>query len=113
MAQSVYLSGCRGSGKTCLQHLLAKSFQEDGYEVYFFRSAEEIPQGASMAFDALLEDNSKKVAVLIDEVGSNPNSGLYTTLLKSINPNLVTIGSAVPTPFRMGSTTAQFRNMFK
>jgi adenylylsulfate kinase-like enzyme len=38
-ATSVYLAGCRGSGKTSLQTLLARSFKAKGYEVYFFVDA--------------------------------------------------------------------------
>ena len=92
---SVYLAGCRGSGKTCLQMLLARSLKADGYEVYFFDSAARIPNGVSFAFESLLSDKSKKVAVLIDEVASNPYSELFYTLLKRVNPNLVTIGTSV------------------
>jgi energy-coupling factor transporter ATP-binding protein EcfA2 len=95
-SQSVYLSGCRGSGKTSLLNLLARAFKAEDYEVYFFLSAVDIPQDAYLAFMTLLEDKTKKVAVLIDEVASNPVSGLFTALLKGPYPHLVTIGAAVP-----------------
>lgn len=95
-APSVYVSGCRGSGKTNLLMLLAKAFKAKGYEVYFFESARDIPQDASSAFKAMLKDKTKKVAVLIDEVHSDPNSGLFTALLKGEYPHLVTIGASVP-----------------
>ena len=72
--QSVYLAGCRGSGKTSLEMLLAKDFKAKGYEVYFFKSASDIPQGAGLAFEALLKDKTKMFAVLIDEVASNPEA---------------------------------------
>lgn len=101
-SQSVYLSGCRGSGKTSLLILLARALTAEGYEVYFFRSARDIPQRASLAFEALLENNTKKVAVLIDEVTADPDAGLFITLLKNNYPHLVTIGAAVPNFFRTG-----------
>ncbi len=93
--QSVYLSGCRGSGKTSLAILLAKDFKAEGYEVHFFKSARDVPQDASLAFKALLKDETKMVAVLIDEVASDPEAGLFTTLLKGGYPHLV-VGLAVP-----------------
>lgn len=93
--KSVYVSGCRGSGKTSLQMLLAKEFQADGYEVYYFKSTGSIPPGADRAFKRLLRDSSKKVAVQIDEVDES-NRGVFVELLKGLHPNLVVIGSAVP-----------------
>jgi hypothetical protein len=81
-ATSVYIGGCRGSGKTSLQMLLASSYKAEGYEVYFFKDAQDIPQGASLAFSSLLEDKTKKISVLIDEVANHPNSSLFTELLK-------------------------------
>jgi hypothetical protein len=111
-ATSVYLPGCRGSGKTCLQMLLARSLKADGYEVYFFKSAEGIPQGASLAFKSLLEDKTKKVAVLIDEVATNPESGLFIALLKRAYPHLVTIGSAVPR-FIPAESSAMFKSVLR
>ena len=111
-SQSVYLSGCRGSGKTSLLALLARSFKAEGYEVYFFNSAQRIPQHACSVFEALLADNTKKVAVLIDEVASNPDSALFITLLKGSYPHLVTIGAAVPSyiPTRL---TAVFKEVLR
>lgn len=106
---SVYLAGCRGSGKTSLLMLLARSLKAEGYEVYFFESAEGIPQGANLAFKALLGDKTKKVAVLIDEVASNPESALFTALLKGAYPHLVTIGTAVPRYIPTG-LTAMFKS---
>lgn len=111
-SQSVYLSGCRGSGKTSLQMLLAKSLKAEGYEVYFFESAQDIPQGASLAFKAMLEDKTKMVAVLIDEVATNPESGLFTALLKGAYPHLVTIGSSVPR-FIPSGLTASFKSVLR
>jgi hypothetical protein len=87
--------------------LLARSFQADGYQVYFFKSASAIPQGISFAFDTLLQNRSQKVAVLIDEVESNPNAALFTTLLKSAYPHLVVIGAAVPR-YSDSGVTAKF-----
>ena len=53
---------------------------------------------------SLLEDRTKKVAVLIDEVASDPNSELFVRLLKDAYPHLVTIGSAVPRFITTGVT---------
>ena len=110
--QSVYLSGCRGSGKTSLAILLAKDFKAEGYEVYFFKSARDVPQNASLAFKALLKDKTKMVAVFIDEVASDPEAGLFTTLLKGGYPHLVVIGLAVPRFISTG-TTAKFVSVLR
>eukprot|EP01033_Poteriospumella_lacustris_P006163 gene6163-4424_t len=104
---SVYLSGCSGSGKTSLLTLLARSFQADGYQVYVFKSASDIPQGISFAFDTLLKNRTQNMAVLIDEVESNPNAALFTALLKSAYPHLVVIGAAVPR-YSDSGVTAKF-----
>jgi len=103
-SQSIYLSGCRGSGKTCLLMLIARSLKAEGYEVYFFQSAQRIPRGACFEFEALLADKTKKVAVLIDEVATDPNSALFTALLKGAFSNLVTIGASVPRYIPTGLT---------
>lgn len=95
-ATSVQLSGCQGSGKTSLLHLLASSFKADGYEVYFIKDARDIPRGASAAFTSLLQEQTQKVAVLIDGVDLKPKSPLFATLLKGPFPRLVTVGSSVP-----------------
>eukprot|EP01031_Cornospumella_fuschlensis_P026461 gene26461-31980_t len=94
--RSVYLSGCHGSGKTSLLMLLAKELKAEGHEVYFFESAAGIPLNAWSTCEDILGDKSKKVAVLIDEVAANPSSALLIILLKGAHPNLVMIGSAVP-----------------
>jgi hypothetical protein len=78
--------------------LLAKSFNAEGYEVYFFESAQQIPRGASLAFKFLFQDQTKKVAVLIDEAGTDPDSELLITILKGSYRHLVNIGSAVVPP---------------
>jgi hypothetical protein len=109
---SVYLSGCRGSGKTNLLILLARAFKAEGYDVYFFKSARDIPYTASLDFETLLQDKTKMVAVLIDEVASNPGSGLFTTLLKGPYPHLVTIGAAVPL-LMTSDLTAVFKSVLR
>jgi hypothetical protein len=110
LCRSVYLSGCRGSGKTALLMILAKVFKAEGYEVYFFRSASAITQGTCAALESLFEeDKTKKVAVLIDEVASNPQSEAFPLLLRSEYPHVVTIGAAVPTHIPTGFT-AVFRS---
>lgn len=101
---SVYLLGCRGCGKTSMLTLLARSFQSDGYRVYYFHCASAIPQGISCVFKSLLKDRTQKVAVLIDEVESNPNAELFTALLKSGYTNLVTIGASVHRYVSLGMT---------
>jgi hypothetical protein len=84
--------------------LLARSFQADGYQVYYFDSASAIPPGISFAFEKLLKNRSQNVAVLIDE---NPYSALFTTLLKGAYPHLVVIGVAVP-PYSSSRVTDSF-----
>jgi hypothetical protein len=109
---SVYLAGCRGSGKTSLQMLLAAKLKSQGYVVYFFEDAAIIPQNASMTFKNMLKSSTTKVAVLIDEVANNPSSAIFTTLLKGQFPHLVTIGSAVPRYFESGAA-ARFREVLR
>ena len=101
---SIYLGGIRGSGKTTLLQLLARKFQSKGYLVYYISSANKI-QGSGLS--APLPSN-KKIAVLIDEVNTNPDSWLLTELLKGKWPKLVTIGAAIPC-FNKSGSTAQFR----
>lgn len=108
MAPSVYLSGRRGCGKTSLLTLLGRYFHENGYQVYFFDAASAIPHGIGSAFKLLLENQTQKVAVLVDELETNPTADLFTTLLKGTYPHLVTIGAAIPryTPSGMAAKFA-------
>jgi hypothetical protein len=110
----VYLSGCRGMGKTCDLMLIAKAFQAKGWEVYWFASAFTIPKGIGRKFKtyAFENVNKKKIAVIVDEVHTEPNSDLFVDLLKDAPPNLTTIGAAVPVELPTGST-AQFRYTFQ
>jgi hypothetical protein len=102
---SVYLSGCRGMGKTINLKLLARHLTSTGWEVYWFASAEDIPQGIGVAFNAYaVENTNKKVAVIVDEVGDKPNSAMFTHLLKDAPSNLLTIGAAVPRYHPTGGT---------
>lgn len=96
LSPSIYLSGCHGSGKTSLLHLFARWLKKKGYEVYFFETAACIPQGIRVALESLLEGKTKKVAVLIDDVNSNPDSDILLPLLHGQYPHLVTIGAGVP-----------------
>jgi hypothetical protein len=41
----VYLSGCRGMGKTCDLRLIAEEFNVEGWEVYWFESVSLITPG--------------------------------------------------------------------
>lgn len=101
---SVYLSGCRGCGKTSLLMLLAKSFSEKGYKVYFFPSPEFLGIAAATAVESLMLDRTQKVAVLVDEVANKPEAAALLSLLKSPHRNIVTIGAAVPRFLPNGST---------
>lgn len=101
---SVYLSGCRGCGKTSLLMLLAKSFSEKGYKVYFFSSPEFLGIEAATAVESLLLDRTQKVAVLVDEVAVKPEAVALLSLLKSPHRNIVTIGAAVPRFLPTGNT---------
>jgi hypothetical protein len=107
----VYLSGCRGMGKTCDLMLIAKAFQAKGWEVYWFASASSIPQGIGMKFKTYANENmnKKKIAVIVDEVHTQSNSDLFVALLKDAPPNLTTIGAAVP----VATGNAQFRRTFR
>eukprot|EP01033_Poteriospumella_lacustris_P012901 gene12901-9231_t len=101
---SVYVSGCRGCGKTSLLMLLAKSFSEKGYKVYFLSSPEFLGIEAATAVESLRLDRTQKVAVLVDEVATKPEAAALLSLLKSPHQNIVTIGAAVPRFLPTGNT---------
>ena len=110
---SVYLSGCRGMGKTCDLKLLAQYLKSKGWEVYWFKSAADIPQGIGDDFLAYASENKTiKVAVLVDEVAAQPQSGLFTALLKDAPPNVLTVGAAVPRYITTGGT-ASFKTVLR
>jgi hypothetical protein len=93
----VYLSGCRGMGKTNSLLLLARHLKAQGWEVFSFDSAAAIPQGIGTKFISYARKKmDKRIAVFVDEVGSNPDSDLFTALLKDAPPNILTVGAAVP-----------------
>mmetsp|Transcript_7687 Transcript_7687/g.10898 ORF Transcript_7687/g.10898 Transcript_7687/m.10898 type:complete len:469 (-) Transcript_7687:113-1519(-) len=93
---SVYLTGCRGSGKTSNLMLIARDLKSKNWEVYFFSSAAAIPDGAGAALTAYaVQNKNKKIAVMVDDVGSNPESHLFIDLLKGQLPNVLTVGAAV------------------
>lgn len=94
---SVFISGCKATGKTCLLELVAQRLDSEGWEVYWFRSAADIPRGVGDAFLARATAAPQtKIAVIVDEVASNPDSGMFTALLKNAPPNIFVIGAAVP-----------------
>jgi hypothetical protein len=101
-------------GKTCDLMLIAKAFHANGWEVYWFDSASSIPQGIGQTFKsyAIENMNKKKIAVIVDEVHTNPYSDLFIALLKDAPPNLTTIGAAVSVLLPI-ETTAQFRHTLK
>lgn len=84
--------------------MLARKFQSKGYIVYYISSTNKI-QGSGLSVPL---PRDKKIAVLIDEVSTNPDSWLLTELLKGKWPRLVTIGVAVPR-FNKSGSAAQFR----
>jgi predicted AAA+ superfamily ATPase len=94
---SVYLYGCRGMGKTSLLHVLARDLKSKDWEVYWYASASGIPLEAGEAYLAYAEANrSKRIAVLIDEVKSDPNHCIFIELLKDTPSNILVVGAAVP-----------------
>lgn len=107
----VFLSGCRGMGKTSLLHLVASDLKSNGYEVYFYNSADRIPLGAGDKFLAFAKQNpDKQIAVLIDEVHSKPSHNIFVTLLKDAPPNILTIGAAVAR-YEPSNVTCYFRTV--
>lgn len=105
----VYLSGCRGMGKTCDLRLIAEEFNAEGWEVYWFESASLITPGDGLEIRSYAKQNrQKKIAVIVDEVAANAGSDLFVSLLKDAPPNIATIGAAVPRYLPTGST-AQFK----
>ena len=107
----VYLSGCRGMGKTCDLKLLANYLKSVGWEVHWFASAADIPQGIGSEFlSYALGNKLKKIAVIIDQVTAQPEDGLFIALLKDAPPNILTIGAAIPRYLQTGSI-ARFRTV--
>jgi len=108
--QSIYLAGCRGSGKTSLLMLIAQYLKGKKYEVYYFKSprlmTNEIDNALVVKLKELEKDrnDNKLVAILIDEAADDPSNVAYITLLKSRYPYLVTIGAAVPRYLQSGIT---------
>mmetsp|Transcript_14143 Transcript_14143/g.19299 ORF Transcript_14143/g.19299 Transcript_14143/m.19299 type:complete len:231 (-) Transcript_14143:1359-2051(-) len=76
--------------------LIARDLKSKNWEVYFFSSAAAIPDGAGAALTAYaVQNKNKKIAVMVDDVGSNPESHLFIDLLKGQLPNVLTVGAAV------------------
>ena len=110
---SVYLSGCMGMGKTSDLILIAKYLKTKGYNIYFFTSADKIPDGIGTELTTYAQQNKEqKIAVIVDEVATKPNSHLFVYLLKGKLPNMLTIGAAVPMFNRTGGTGA-FRKVLR
>jgi hypothetical protein len=106
---SIYLSGCRGTGKTSMLLLLCDFYSKKGYLVYFFDSAASIPMSATAEFVKVVKDTSKKVFIAIDEIFTLEQSPIYVTLMKGNFPNLIIFGAAVP--YELGPRhTAHFRH---
>jgi hypothetical protein len=109
---SVYLSGCRGMGKTSDLMLIARELTSTGSEVYFFNTAARIPSDVGIELMELARQNkNKKFVVIVDEVNANPGSPLFTDLLKGTMTNVATIGAAVPR-YLPSNLTANFKKVF-
>ena len=104
---NVYLYGMKGSGKTVLLANLAKLLQSEDYTVYFLETAQSLRSFSDLR-TFLPEDESVKVAILIDEVNSNLTEGWHY-LLKSSRRNLVTIAAGV-VQYVASDTTAAFQS---
>lgn len=110
---SVYLSGCRGMGKTCTLALLARHFSSQGWEVFWFSTASAIPMDIGGVFEKHAQESpNKNIAVIVDEVAANPNAALFNALLKGNFPNVLVLGAAVPRFMPTGSTST-FRECFR
>ena len=94
---SVYLSGCRGMGKTCDLNLIARRLQSEGWEVYWFPFPIDIPQFSGEALTVYANNHkTKKIAIVADEAASQPNNSLFLHVLKGALPNVLLVGAAVP-----------------
>lgn len=110
---SVYLSGCRGMGKTCTLALLARHFASQDWEVFWFSTASAIPMDIGDVFQKYAQESpNKNIAIIVDEVAANPNAALFTALPKGNFPNVLVLGAAVPRFMFDGSTSA-FRKHFR
>jgi len=97
-SQSIYLSGYRGMGKSSLLMLIAKDLNRIGYEVYYFGQTtilnDEIVEALKEKVNQ--KEDDKLLAVLVDDATASRKAEALPWLLSSDNPNLVTIGAAVP-----------------
>ena len=100
---SLYIQGMKASGKTILLELLAKKLQAKGYRVYYSVSAKGLMTPVGWSLKDSIPVNDDKVAVLIDEVQSNPASAVVHELLKDTKKkNLITIAAGIPLILRSG-----------
>ena len=97
----MYFHGIRASGKTTILRLLARKLKGNGYIVYFHNSPGSLPDD----FSSLPKDQRIKVAVIVDEVQSDPTSTALFGLMNSKRLNLVTIGTDVPKFFKSNFTS--------
>jgi len=112
LAQSIYLAGCRGMGKTNLLMLIADLLKRNGYEVYFFAGEVTFSNEIVKALEEVVDQKHKKLtAVLIDEAAVESKATVFSLLLKSTNPYLLTVAAAVP-KFLKSGITANFRARF-
>jgi hypothetical protein len=63
--------------------LIAANLESQGWEVYFFKSAEALPHGAGAVLKAYAKKyKDRKIAVVVDDTATQPNSHLFVDLLK-------------------------------
>jgi hypothetical protein len=94
--RSVHISGCRGAGKTTLLHLLGLKLVKDGKTVFFFNNSAIFQQYPIIHFIDELETSKEEAIILVDETQNNPQSPVFTTLLKNVaNHKITTIGAGV------------------
>jgi hypothetical protein len=96
-------------GKSCTLALIGAQLVKNGCTVYSFAILNELSHDhVSQIFEAA-KDKSKTIAVLVDEIDSSVGAGNLKKLLKSVVPNLIIIGAAVPTRVK-SDNTANFRS---
>jgi hypothetical protein len=109
---SHYFRSPPGNGKTTFLMLLGEELERKNlYDVYYFKNAKNLDQWTERSFiqaRAKALKQSKTLVVMVDEVHRNPNSSLWTYLLKEAK-GIIVIGAGIP---YLDSDSPQFRKKY-